>query len=652
MLVCPSDHAIPDAAAFQAAVRAGAAAAAAGALVTFGVRPTRPETGYGWLELAEAARHGRPPCPAAARALRREARRRDRRGDARRTAGTCGTAASSCSRSRRSSRPSRRTRPAMLAAVRAALAAARRPTSASCGSTPRPGREAESVSIDYAVMEKAANLVVVPYAGAWSDLGSWDAIAREMGPDAARRGAVGSRPRDRLRGQPAARREPRPGAGRHRAEERRRDRDARRGARRRHDRRPAGQGGGRGAARPAARRRRPSSRASTGPGAGTRRCRSGPASRSSASWCIPGGVLSLQSHVHRAEHWVVVEGAARVTVGDEVRLLGENQSVYIPLGAVHRHGEPGQGRPAPDRGAVRPLSRRGRHHPLRGRLCPDLSRRTFRARNVRTRRRGCSARGTFRRIRGSAGLREERGVIDRWFFIHIMKTAGTSFRTMLEETLDAEIYPTKAELAQRPRRWYLTAPRAAGRDRARRDRPRAPALPLRALRGQSRRAARRRLAQRDLPARPGAAQPVDDRASPQQGEPAEPLRQAERLEVSRRRRIRRAPDPRLPDQGLRARRRRRRQPPLPDRRRGLRARQGAARGGRFRRAHRAVPRSRSGCSRRCRACASPPCRTRTGAAATPRATAEIARIRALVPYDIELYELAREKLRAQLDAAA
>jgi mannose-6-phosphate isomerase-like protein (cupin superfamily) len=56
----------------------------------------------------------------------------------------------------------------------------------------------------------------------------------------------------------------------------------------------------------------------------------------------PGGVLSLQSHVHRAEHWVVVEGAARVTVGAEVRLLGENESVYIPLGAVHRLENPGK----------------------------------------------------------------------------------------------------------------------------------------------------------------------------------------------------------------------------------------------------------------------------------------------------------------------
>lgn len=50
----------------------------------------------------------------------------------------------------------------------------------------------------------------------------------------------------------------------------------------------------------------------------------------------PGGKLSLQSHVHRAEHWVVVEGTATVTIGTDRRLITENQSVYIPLGEVHR----------------------------------------------------------------------------------------------------------------------------------------------------------------------------------------------------------------------------------------------------------------------------------------------------------------------------
>jgi mannose-1-phosphate guanylyltransferase/mannose-6-phosphate isomerase len=56
----------------------------------------------------------------------------------------------------------------------------------------------------------------------------------------------------------------------------------------------------------------------------------------------PCAVLSLQSHVHRAEHWIVVSGTARVTIGSEVRLVSENESVYVPLGAVHRLENPGK----------------------------------------------------------------------------------------------------------------------------------------------------------------------------------------------------------------------------------------------------------------------------------------------------------------------
>jgi len=56
----------------------------------------------------------------------------------------------------------------------------------------------------------------------------------------------------------------------------------------------------------------------------------------------PGAALSLQSHHHRSEHWIVVEGTARVTIDAEVRLVTENQSVYIPLGAHHRMENPGK----------------------------------------------------------------------------------------------------------------------------------------------------------------------------------------------------------------------------------------------------------------------------------------------------------------------
>ena len=56
----------------------------------------------------------------------------------------------------------------------------------------------------------------------------------------------------------------------------------------------------------------------------------------------PGAALSLQSHHHRSEHWIVVQGTARVTVDETVKLVGENESVYIPLGAVHRMENPGK----------------------------------------------------------------------------------------------------------------------------------------------------------------------------------------------------------------------------------------------------------------------------------------------------------------------
>jgi mannose-1-phosphate guanylyltransferase/mannose-1-phosphate guanylyltransferase/mannose-6-phosphate isomerase len=55
----------------------------------------------------------------------------------------------------------------------------------------------------------------------------------------------------------------------------------------------------------------------------------------------PGASLSLQMHHHRAEHWIVVKGTARVTINDRVRLISENESTYIPIGAKHRLENPG-----------------------------------------------------------------------------------------------------------------------------------------------------------------------------------------------------------------------------------------------------------------------------------------------------------------------
>ena len=56
----------------------------------------------------------------------------------------------------------------------------------------------------------------------------------------------------------------------------------------------------------------------------------------------PGGMLSLQKHHHRAEHWVVVRGTAEVTIGSDVKAVHENESIYIPIGAVHRLANQGK----------------------------------------------------------------------------------------------------------------------------------------------------------------------------------------------------------------------------------------------------------------------------------------------------------------------
>jgi mannose-1-phosphate guanylyltransferase/mannose-6-phosphate isomerase len=56
----------------------------------------------------------------------------------------------------------------------------------------------------------------------------------------------------------------------------------------------------------------------------------------------PGASLSLQMHHHRAEHWIVVRGTAKVTRGDEVLLVAENESTFIPLGMKHRLENPGK----------------------------------------------------------------------------------------------------------------------------------------------------------------------------------------------------------------------------------------------------------------------------------------------------------------------
>ena len=204
-----------------------------------------------------------------------------------------------------------------------------------------PWAEAEDISIDYAVMERAGNLAVVPFDGGWSDLGDWQAVWRESAQDAdavAQSGPVtaidcaGSL----LRAEDGAQQL----VG-------------------------IGLEGMVAVAMPDAVLVAPMARAQEVKAAvsalkaqGAAQATQLPVDHRPWGWfeslvvgdrfqvkrivVHPGAALSLQSHMHRSEHWIVVQGTARVTIDDAVQLVSENQSVFIPLGARHRMENPGK----------------------------------------------------------------------------------------------------------------------------------------------------------------------------------------------------------------------------------------------------------------------------------------------------------------------
>ena len=336
MLVCPSDHVVPDAAAFRAAVEAGRAAAEAGDLVTFGIHPTRPETGYGWLEL-EGTPDGLMPLP-----LRRFVEKPDLA-----TATTMLDAGSYLWNAgiflfsvRAILDAFAAHVPAMLDPVRRAVAEAA-PDLGFLRIAPGPWSEAEAISIDYAVMERATNRAVVPFAAGWSDLGDWQSVWREAGPDDA--GNVTSGAATAIRCEGSLLRSEAPGlelvgigltdimaiampdavlvAPRDRAQEVKEAVAAMKA-----------KGAAQADAFPLDHR----------PWGWFETLVLGDRFRVKRIMVKPGGVLSLQSHHHRAEHWIVVAGTAKVTVDGEVRLVTENQSIYVPLGSIHRMENPGK----------------------------------------------------------------------------------------------------------------------------------------------------------------------------------------------------------------------------------------------------------------------------------------------------------------------
>jgi mannose-1-phosphate guanylyltransferase/mannose-6-phosphate isomerase len=347
LLVLPADHVVRDRAAFQAAVRAALPAAEAGRLVTFGVVPEAPETGYGYIRRAAAPLAGVAGAGSAVVGAAGAVYPIDRfvekpdlataerfvaSGDHYWNSGMFLFGA------RRYLRELAAQAPDIAAAAQTAFEAAKadldfvRVDAETFGAC-------RSDSIDYAVMEKTRDAVVVPLAAGWSDVGSWsslhaavesdtdgnvlrgDVIAEDtrdsfvfsesrlvatVGLDShvvvETKDAVLVAPRDRVQDVKAL-------VARIKA---------------------------------AGRSEHSLHREVFRPWGSYDSVESGERYQVKRLSVNPGASMSLQLHHHRAEHWIVVSGTARITRNDEVFLLEENESTYIPLGAKHRIENPGK----------------------------------------------------------------------------------------------------------------------------------------------------------------------------------------------------------------------------------------------------------------------------------------------------------------------
>jgi mannose-1-phosphate guanylyltransferase/mannose-6-phosphate isomerase len=332
LLVLPADHVIRDVAAFRKAVEAGRGAAEQGRLVTFGVVPDRAETGYGYIQRGPGGGEVHPVARFVEKPDRGTAERYVDSGEYYWNSGMF------MFRARAYLDELARHAPGILAACERALAGATR----DLDFTRLPAdvfAACPSDSIDYAVMEKTASAVVVALDAGWSDVGSWSALQDALPTDTSGNvcsgdvitsdtsgsylhsthrliAAVGLRdhvvvetkdavlvaPRDKVQDVKALVSQLK-AQGRYET------------TLHREVFRPWG------------------SYDSIDQG-----------DRFQVKRLVvkPGASMSLQLHHHRAEHWIVVSGTARITRGEETFLLGENESTFIPMGTRHRIENPGK----------------------------------------------------------------------------------------------------------------------------------------------------------------------------------------------------------------------------------------------------------------------------------------------------------------------
>ncbi len=335
VLLVPSDHAVAERDAFRAAVVRGRAAAEDGQIVTFGIQATRPETGYGWLESGAEVYPGvhrlerfvEKPDAASAAKLVSDPRYLWNAGVFLAKAETLIAAFTEHA-------------PEMVRSVRKALDGAELDLGF-IRIDPKAWAKVPAESIDYAVMEKAKNVCMVRFVGHWSDLGGWEAVWQES-PRDSNGNAVSDQATALDCENSLLRSESQDielvGIGLKNIV-----------AIAMHD-----------AVMVADMTNSQSVKKAVAvlKKRGAKQAEQFPKDHRPWGWyetlilanrfqvkrihVNPGASLSLQSHVHRSEHWIVVEGTAKVTVDAKVTLLTENQSIYVPLGAAHRMENPGK----------------------------------------------------------------------------------------------------------------------------------------------------------------------------------------------------------------------------------------------------------------------------------------------------------------------
>lgn len=338
MLVMPSDHAIEDETAFKAAMHAGEEAAEAGKLVTFGVKPDRPETGYGYLEMFDVIDASIPfaqplktfvekPNLETAKEFLASGRYLWNAGIFMfRVCDILEAFEVLC--------------PRLMMPCRRAVEGARTDLDF-FRLDETPYKTAEDISIDYAVMEACETLSVIPLECGWSDLGSWASVWQSGNAD--KDGVVQNGNTSAIECKNTLLRSEsesvqlvgiglenisaiamgdavlvadmsksenvKKAVAMLKAEE------IKQAEKFPKDHRPWGY---------------------------FETVALGDRFQVKQIVVHPGAALSLQSHVHRSEHWIVVAGSANVTVDETIKLVSENQSVYIPLGAIHRLENPGK----------------------------------------------------------------------------------------------------------------------------------------------------------------------------------------------------------------------------------------------------------------------------------------------------------------------